>query len=100
MLGDVGQARTKARICRPDYWYNLKPHLAQNLQLAAGVLSVLFVALLYINLSKCIFLNYVYNVQSVSNYFETVISKLSEKCIFFKKKNGIKGINIKGKDIL
>ena len=68
--------------------------------LAAGVLSVLFVVLLYINLSKCLFWNYVYNAQSVSNYFETVISKLSEKCLFFKKTNGIKGINIKGKDIL
>ena len=30
MFRDVGQARTKARICKTIDRYNLKPHLAQN----------------------------------------------------------------------
>ena len=35
MFGDVGQARTKARICRTVDCYNFKTHLHKNRQLVS-----------------------------------------------------------------
>jgi len=40
MFGDVGQARTKARICRTADCYYFKAHLAQNALLGAVLLKM------------------------------------------------------------